>query len=338
MVKVGIIGLGGMGNMHFGCYGGTHGAEVVAIADIQEEKLQPGGSSLKINIGEGGATIDPDRHRLYPNAADLIADREVDLVDICLPTFLHAEHCIKALEAGKHVLCEKPMAMSSEECARVIAAAKAAPGKFMIAQCVRFFPAYEYLDETVESGRLGRLLQLSMWRGGAPPEWSWEGWLRDHTRSGGMILDLHVHDADFVHHLLGRPRAVASTGAIGPSGGYDVVDTVYLYDEKMAVRASANMTLPSAFGFDAEFTATFERGLLKYAMSDPHGLMEVTHDGKHHPELSSASGYQEEIAYFLRCIENDEAPAMVTPESSALSIRLVEAEKESIETGRVVEV
>jgi predicted dehydrogenase len=329
MLRVGIIGWGGMGTRHFGGYGVLKDAEVTAIADTQKERLQPGGAGMRINIGESQATIDPDRHKLYVNPEDLLADPDVDLVDICLPTFLHAEYTKKALQAGKHVLCEKPMAMNSAECAEMLAAAKEAPGKLMIAQCVRF--------ETTGSGRLGRLLQLSMWRASTPPTWSWQNWLLTSARSGGMILDLHVHDADFVQHMLGRPRAVCSTGAIGPSGGYDVVDTEYIYDGKMAVRASGNVTMPASFGFEAGFMAAYERGCLRYNSNDPHGLSEMTGEGIRHPELPQKDGYREEIAYFVRCILDNEEPAMVEPESSAFSIRLVEAEKESIDAGRSVE-
>jgi predicted dehydrogenase len=335
---VGIIGLGGMGTMHFGCYERLHNAEVVAIADVDEEKLAPGETSVQINVGEGGAAIDPGRHRLYTDADDLIADEDVDLVDVCLPTFLHAEHSTRALQAGKHVLCEKPMALTHEECRRVLRAAEGSPGKLMVAHCVRFFPAYEYLKELVGSNRFGRLLQLSLWRGGTPPEWSWDGWLRDHTRSGGMILDLHIHDADFAHYLLGRPRAVCSRGAPGPSGGYDVVETQYFFEDRVAVRAGANMTLPHGFGFEAHFMAAFERGCLRFSTADPHGLMEITDQGRHHPDLPHKDGYQEEIQYFLHCIENDELPAVSMPASSAFSVQLVEAERESVESGQVVAV
>ena len=336
MIRVGIVGLGGMGNMHFGCYGSVPSAQVVAIADIQEEKLKPGASSLKINIGEGGAVIDPDRHKLYTNADDLIADANVDMVDICLPTYLHAAYCKKALQAGKHVLCEKPMALTYEESRDVVRTAEKSRGKLMIAQCVRFFPEYEYLNEMVESKRFGRLLQLSLWRGGTPPMWSWENWFLDHKRSGGAILDLHVHDVDFLHYALGRPKAVCSTGAKGPSGGYDVVDTQYIYEDGRAVRAGANMTLPRGFGFEAHFMASFERGCLRYSTADPHGLAEITDDGIHRPALPRKNGYREEIAYFVHCIENNDVPAVVMPESSAFSVKLVEAERKSIETGNAV--
>ncbi len=337
MVKVGIIGLGGMGNMHLGCYAAVRDAEVMAVADINEDKLHPGESSQQINIGEGKGQIDPERQRLYTDADDLIADDEVEMVDICLPTFLHAEYCKRALAAGKHVLCEKPMALTQAECEEVLQAAEDADGMFMVAQCVRFFPEYEYLSETIESGRFGRLRQLSLWRGTAPPQWSWEGWLLDHERSGGGLVDLHVHDADFVQFVLGMPRAVCSTGARGPSGGWDVVDTEYIYDDKMAVRCGGNLAMPAGFGFEARFTAVFEKGALGYSTAEGHGLLEYTPEGVHHPEIAHRSGYEKEIEYFVECIDHNELPAMVMPHSSAQSVRLVEAERESIETGRLVQ-
>ncbi len=337
MIKVGIIGLGGMGSKHLGCYDAVAGARVAAVADIVEDKLQPGESSVQINIGEGKGTIDPERQKLYTDPDELIADPDVDLVDICLPTFLHAEFCKKALAAGKHVFCEKPMALTHSECQEVLATAGDAPGMLMFGHCVRFFPEYEYLNETMESGRLGRLMSLSLWRGTAPPQWSWEGWLLDHRRSGGGMHDLHVHDADFVHYLLGQPRAVFSTGARGPSGGWDVVDTQYVYDDKMAVRAGGSLAMAAGFGFEARFMAAFDRGCLVYGTREGHGLLEYTDKGTHHPELPHKDGYVEELAYFVHCIENNELAAVCTPQSSALSVRLVEAERESIETGQLVE-
>jgi len=337
MIRVGIIGLGGMGNMHFGCYEVTAGAVVVALADVERSRLGAGPSERAIDVGSGGAVIDPERHRLYADATELIADPTVDLVDICLPTYLHAEWTIRALEAGKHVLCEKPMAMNSAECEEVLRTASATQGKLMIAQCVRFFPAFDYLRETVDSGRLGSLEQISLWRGGAPPDWSWDDWLTDHARSGGQILDLHIHDADFLHYLLGRPRAVFTTAARGFSGGWDLLSTQYVFPDGPVALAEANSNLPPAFGFESRYMATFEGGCLRYSSAVGQGLAELTEAGITHPQLGERSGYELEIEYFLGCIERDEAPRMARPESSAFSVRLIEAEKESAETGRVVE-
>jgi predicted dehydrogenase len=325
-----------MGRKHLSCYAHVDGAEVVAVADVREENLKPGDSEVQLNIGAMQATIDPSRQRLYGDSMALIDDPDVDLVDICLPTFLHAEHAKAALRAGKHVLCEKPMAFTHAECRDLLDAAAECPGRLMIAHCVRFFPAYVHLKETVESGRLGRLLQLSMWRGGSPPRWSWEQWLLDHTRSGGAILDLHIHDADFVQYLLGRPRAVSSTGARGITGGYDAVDTVYLYDEKVAVRAGGTLVLPPGAGFEASFLANFGKGCLRNGGGAP-GLVEIVEDEVQPVDLPERDGYVEEIAYFVRCIREDASPDMVSPASSAFSVRLVEAERESIESGQMVE-
>ncbi len=334
-MRVGLIGFGGMGHKHLACYQQLHGAEVVAVADVVKERLEPGESAQQTNIGADQAVIDPGRHRLYEDAYDLIADDEVDMVDICLPTFLHAEYSIAALKAGKHVLCEKPMALGSQQCERMLQAANEAPGMLMIAHVVRFFPAYEYLSETVESGRFGRLLQLSMWRSSSPPRWSWADWLLDAGRSGGGMLDLHIHDADFVQYLLGPPRAVCSTGARGESGGWDVVETEYIYDDAMAVAASGNLAMPEGWEFEAGFVAAFDSGALSCG---PRGLLEVTHEGTQHPHLPEKDGYEEEIAYFVDCIEKNELPAVCTPQSSALSVRLVEAERESLESRAIVKV
>ena len=238
-----------MGRQYFSHLREHEHARVVAVCDRDAERRAGKWADPAGNISAGDRDrVDMAGIDAYGDWDALIDDERVDVVAVTLPTPTHADVTVRALEAGKHVLCEKPMAMSYAECLEMLAVAEEVSGKLMVAQCVRFFPAYEFLYETVESGRLGRLLQLSLWRGSTPPPWSWQNWLLDHKRSGGMILDLHVHDADFVQHLLGRPRAVCSTGAIGPSGGYDVVDTQYIYGDKMAVRASGNVTLETIAG------------------------------------------------------------------------------------------
>ena len=338
MIRVGIIGLGGMGNMHLGCYASVPDAQVVAVADINEAKLKPGASAQKINIGTGGGQIDPTKQRLYKKAEKLIADPNVDLVDICLPTYLHAKYAIKALKAGKHVVCEKPMALTYADCKRVLKAAAEAKGKLMIAQVVRFFPAYEVLKETVESGRLGRLTALSMFRLSNPPRWSWDNWLLDSKRSGGALLDLHVHDADFVHYLLGEPEAVFAQGAHGPSGGWDHVSAAYVYDGAMAVNVTGSWALPDSFSFRAGFRAAFENGCLIHDTSGTDALVELTAGGARPIALEDKNGYREELAYFVGCIAKGLEPVKVLPASSAFSIRLVEAERKSMERKRLMKV
>ncbi|MDP6108081.1 MAG: Gfo/Idh/MocA family oxidoreductase [Candidatus Brocadiia bacterium] len=341
MVKVGIIGLGGMGNMHLGVYQSLpkSEAEVVAIADIDPAKLKPGESSQEINIGAGAGALDRDRMNLCESADELIADPNVDLVDITLPTFLHADCAVKALRAGKHVLCEKPMAMNGAECDRMLAAQRESGKALMIAQCLRFWPEYAYLKELVDSGRLGRLTGGHFWRGSTAPDWAWDNWLLDAKRSGGAILDLHVHDVDTVNYLLGVPKAVFSTGSIGVSGGYDIVDTVYVYgDANMSIHAGANWTLPKGFQFEMRYAASFENGCLTYSSTHSPTLIETSGEEAIRSEVADSTGYAEEIPYFLRCLETGAEPTMCPPASSADSVRIAVAEMESARTGKLVEV
>jgi predicted dehydrogenase len=325
-----------MGNMHFGIYETNENAKVVALADADPNKLKPGESALTINIGTGAARIDPSRHKLYNNADDLISNPDVDLVDICLPTYMHPEYMIKAIKAGKHVLCEKPMALTYEECRKVLNMLRGKRTRLMIAQCIRFWPEYVYLKETVDSGRLGKVLSAYFWRGGSAPTWSWDNWFLNHKRSGGFILDLHIHDADFVHYLFGKPAAVCSSGAIGPTSGFDIVDTLYIYKKKMSVHAGANMALPPGFGFEMKYAVSFEKGCLVFSSAHSPTLTEIVGSEKKFPELKKTDGYREEIAYLVRCLEKDQRPAVAMPQSSAFSVQLIEAEIKSVKTGKVV--
>lgn len=339
MVDVGLVGLGGMGNKHFGCYENLNTARITALADAQEERLQPGESSLEINVGEGSIVVDPEKHETYTDVEKCFREADVDMVDICLPTFLHPEFCCKALEQDLHVLCEKPMALTADECQKMVEAAEDSDGMLMVAQCIRFWPEYRYLKETLESGRLGELRNLRLWRGGAAPDWAWDNWLSDHERSGGAILDLHVHDLDFAQYLLGQPEALCSTGTPRFTGGYDAVNTTLVYDKKgeMTVDVGAEMGLPAEFGFKMQFMASFDDGCLVFDTSNTPPLIEMTDSGTEHPDVKDADGWLEEIAYFVDCVENGKEPAECPPDSTAFSVRMVEAERQSIESGELVE-
>jgi len=330
MLKVGLIGIGFMGRGHLDNYIRLESEgfpiKLIAICDIDpakfENKFIPG------NIDVGTKKYDFSKYRLYTNLDEMLEKEELDYVDICLPTYLHAEATIKALNRGIHVLCEKPMALNSKQCAEMIDAAKKNNRKLMIGHCLRFWPEYEYLKECVETERFGKFLGGYFYRGGGTPKWSYENWLLIKEKSGGCILDQHIHDVDTINWLFGKPTAVTTIARnVIPGSGYDIVSTNYIYPDGKVINAQDDWTLQGEYGFEMLFRANFERGNLIFQ----NGVLRVNpNDGKSFiPELPKEMGYYREIKYFAECVLNDKPITVAPPESSKETIEIVEAEIKS---------
>ena len=335
MIKVGILGMGMMGWFHAARYAPLPNAKLVAIADITPERLEAK-EAVSGNIADdasGAALASLDR---YDDASRLIEEAGVDAVDICLPTFLHARYAVEALEAGLHVLCEKPMALSVEDADRMIAAARAADRQLMIAQCIRFWPEYLFLRRAVQEGTYGQLLSLHMTRMGGRPIWSWDNWFLDPSRSGGTILDLHIHDVDFVHYALGKPDRIQATARkTEATGSYDIIHALYQYDEGPQVHIHAGWSM-AQIPFNAAFDAWFERGFIRYDGSNDPNLVvfdDPVETKKEPAHYEPGDGYAAEIAYFYRCLQTGVSPVECPPESARGSVALVQAEIAAIESG-----
>ena len=158
----------------------------------------------------------------------LINDPEIELVDICVGTDLHFIFVEAALAKGKHVLVEKPLARTYEEAKKIVQLAKNSSSNIMSAMCLRYWPAWVWLKETIESEEYGKCLSLNCKRQTSFPGGSFYS---SHEQCGGALLDLHVHDTDFINYCLGLPDAVFSQGYKGPSGGIDHVVTNYIFDK-----------------------------------------------------------------------------------------------------------
>lgn len=327
MLKVGLIGIGFMGRGHLDNYIRLESegfpVKLVAICDIDPDKFQ--GKFLPGNLNVGMGKYDFSKYNLYTNIDEMLDKELLDYVDIALPTYLHAEASIKALDRGINVLCEKPMALNSDQCAAMAEAAKRNGKKLMIAQCLRFWPEYEILKDYVESGRLGKVTGAYFYRGGGAPRWSYQNWLLQKDKSGGCLLDQHVHDVDMINWLFGKPSAVSTVARnVIPGSGYDIVSTNYIYDDGKVVNAQDDWTLEGDYGFQMLFRVNFERGNLIYE----GGVLKVNpNDGKGFvPEHPAEQGYYREIKYFANCIINDEPITVATPESTTDTIKIAETE------------
>jgi predicted dehydrogenase len=314
--RVVIVGCGFMGRMHANVYRLLDTVELVGVVDKNPAKAA--------SFAEEFATVP------LSSLDDPLASPDVDVIDVCLPTDLHAPTTISALKAGKHVMCEKPMALSVEECESMTAAAKAADRKLMIGHCIRFWPEYVHLKGLIDSGSLGKLTSLNLLRYGAFPSWASDNWMATEARTGGGVLDMHVHDTDFALYALGTPDTINSWGTYDARGMSQIFTTMTFGSTVCHLEGGWN--LPLSTPFKHAFRAIFERGA---AIMDA-GPLTIYEDGKDAlvvefevleaaggGNISSLGGYYHELKYFIDRIQDGQPFVTVTPETSTASVRTV---------------
>jgi len=336
MTRVGIVGFGFMGRTHYKYWKSIEGVEVAAVCDvnpnIEEETKKAVG-----NIGDAQQPVDFSSFTLYNDLDKMLAEAKLDAVSITLPTFLHADCAIKALSAGVHVMCEKPMALNAKDCQRMIEAAKRSGKLLQIGHCVRFWPEYAKAKEIVDKGKYGRVIAATFQRLGAAPMWSADNWFLDEQRSGGMALDLHIHDTDYVQYLFGLPKAVCSFGAKGRGGGLAHIVTQYLYGDDTVVTAEGGWAMTPAFGFEMSFNIVLEKATLVYDLTrQPMFRICPAEGAAFTPEVEAGDGWGLQIVHFAKAIRGRKVKAITTLEESMNSVKIVAAEKESVRKGQKV--
>jgi predicted dehydrogenase len=339
-VTVGVVGLGFMGVTHIKAYLRIPGARVGAICDTA--RLPAGGelSGLGGNIGDGKAPrLDMGRVRAYGRIDDLLADPAVDLVDLCVPTPQHHPLCLAALRAGKHVVCEKPLARTSAQCREIVAAAAKARGFFMPALVMRFWPEWAWLKNAIVTKTYGRVLAARFRRVCAPPNWSRASYFKGKD-SGGALLDLHIHDVDFVQFCFGRPRGVYAVGTTRLSGAIDHVIACYEVAGGIPITAEASWLMAEGFGFKMEYTVNFERATADYDSGRGAEALRLYEDGRK-PRIircGGKAGYEMELRHMVQSIQKETPPSIVTAADGLSAVEICEAEEKSIKTGKVVRI
>ncbi len=333
-IGVGVIGFGFMGRTHIRAYAAANAAghpnRLVAVCDRNAERLR-GDGFAKGNIEEddGGPLFDADATQLTDDPAELFASDAVELVSICTHTDTHVDLALRALESGKHVLVEKPVALHAADIDRLAAAARASERVCMPAMCMRFWPGWTELKHAVDAGEYGRVRSAVFRRLGSHPAWSPEFYL-DSSKSGGALFDLHVHDADLVRWLFGAPRSVTSIGT------FDHVSTAYAFDDGPAhVVAEGGWDHTPGFPFHMGYTVVFERATLEFALGREHPLV-LARDGNVEPlVLADGTGYDGEVRHVLALCRGEGEPRATIDESAGLA-RMLDAERESLETRSTV--
>jgi predicted dehydrogenase len=269
----------------------------------------------------------------------MLAGEELDAVSITLPTYLHPDISVKALSAGLNVMCEKPMALTAEACAPMVEAAKRSGKILQIGHCVRFWPEYAKTKELIDSGEYGRVVAAMFQRLGAAPTWSIDNWFLDEERSGGMALDLHIHDTDYVQYLFGMPKAVCSFGAKAPGGGLAHIVTQYVYDDDKVVTAEGGWAMTPSFGFEMSFNVALEKATIVYDLTrDPMFRVCPAEGQAFTPEVEKGDGWFLQIAHFAKAVSGKKVKPITTLAESMNSVKIVDAEKESVRTGQKVSI
>jgi predicted dehydrogenase len=330
MLRIGIAGFGFMGRMHYRCWQAVEDARIVAICDTKPDIVRDTKGAAG-NIDGAKGEIDWSGVALYRDLDEMLDGTELDALSLTLPTYLHAESSEKALFRRVHVLCEKPMALNLAECDRMIAAAKRGGKVLQIGHCIRFWPEYARAKEIIDGGEYGRVVAATFRRLGAPPGWAADDWFADEQRSGGVALDLHIHDTDFVQHLFGMPRSVCSHGAKGPAGQLIHIVTEYGYGPDKVVVAEGGWGMTAAFGFEMSFNLVLERATITYDLTRRPMFRICPAEGREFaPHVLEGDGYLHEIEYFARLVRGEDVKSVITLEQSRDSVRIIEAEKKSI--------
>ena len=331
MLNAAILGYGGIARTHRGGYKileEAGKARLVAVCDIREEAF---GQEIKINLKSEDSGSASTFH-CYTDLEEMLVKEQIDFIDICIPSYLHREYSVKLLKKGYNVLCEKPMALNSEDCEAMIAAERESGKKFMIAQVLRFFNEYEFLKNCIENETFGKPLAAHFKRISCYPTWGWNNWFMDYDKSGGCITDLHIHDVDIVRYLFGEPKAV-SCHAVDTCTKYDLVQTSFHYDNVIvnAHGSWASKKTPFSSGYRVDFekaSVIYESGKVTVYPNDD--------TPSYSPELGNWNGYTNEIAYFCdvvnETVENKRNPVS----SAAKTIRLIEVMKQSADLGGAI--
>ena len=327
MIKVGLIGCGFMGGMHSACYAALAGlgVKVTAVADVRRDYAE--------NLANGA--------EIYATGMELIEKADVDVVDVCLPTHLHAAHAVAAMKAGKNVFVEKPIAFKDEDMELIQATEKETGAKVQVGQVIRQWTEYVWLKKAVDAGTFGKVQHAMFRRLSGKPTWAWENWLHQVDKSGGVAVDMHVHDVDFVRYIMGEPDVVKAHAHRDADGVIQQINAVYGYGDKVSVAVESGWDYPASFPFTADFRVKFDKATViggggvvnVYPLEGDAYQAELEEEFQGDNEIggniSSLGGYYNELKYFVEGLQGKNDLSVATVSEAIKSVQLVKREIEA---------
>jgi predicted dehydrogenase len=329
-MKIGILGAGAMGNAHIGGFRSLErkNGEYVAICDIDKKKCDA-------FAGKYGL-------RAYYDLDDMLADKEIGLVDICLPSFMHEKFAVKVADAGKHLLVEKPIAFTMQAAKNIYAAAEKNKVRIMVAQVLRFWPEYLKIKEIYEAGGIGSIITIYAARLGQMVTWG--EWYKDPAKSGETLMNLTLHDIDFLHYMLGKPKSVYSAGRKDEMDNYNDVMNIFKFQNGVNAMVDGSFSMTAGYPFTMRMRVLGTKGTLEFTFISGENIgpqstsslvMYKPDDGGKKIEVDGYDAYGREIQYFLDCIEKNKPTEIVSEESILTVLQSVIAAKASLADGEV---
>ena len=316
-LKIGIVGGGGMGNVHFANWAEVEGAQVVALCE---------------NSPKGAETAEKWGVSLYSSITEMV-NAGVDVVDICTPTFLHHDMVMESLSLGVDTICEKPIALNYADAKEMLDTAREKGCHLYIAQVLQFTKEVQHLHRLVETEEYGKVLDASFERLSACPKWAVGGWLFDKNKSGLLPFDLHIHDLDVIVSLFGKPKAVTHSTCQGRDKTYpEHLRVNYDYGDFHVNGEAAWFN--GDFPWTARWRVYFENAVV---VNDGTQMVAYTFDA--HPrvfdckdEVEISTGinvppcgwYYNELVHFADCIREGKDSPLVSAEQLLTVMEILE--------------
>ena len=328
MQKIAVVGAGFIGQTHIEAYQTLENVKITAVVDANKTAAESAAAKASC--------------AWYVDLADALSKAEIDIVDVCLPTFLHEENVIMAAQAGKHVLCEKPVTFTLESFDRMQTACLDNDVKFMVAQVVRWHPEYTRIRDMIRANDLGSLRMIYAKRISQHPAWS--SWFTDPQKSGGGLFDLHVHDIDYLYSLLGMPKSVSAVGWQSAKGCWNHICSRLVWADGHAAICEGSIAMTGEYPFSVELRVNGERGTLDYAFSAGHNLKDgenvsrfrwyPVEGGAQELSIAQYDMFAAELGAFVDAIETGgEIP--IPPVASRQVLEIVIGIRESLEKGSI---
>lgn len=328
MIKLLLIGAGFMGKTHARIYKNLDRVSLVGIVDASME-------AARAFAGEFDCAY-------FTDFATALGDIEFDAVDICLPTFLHEEYLIAASNAKKDIICEKPITLDLPCLDRSLQSIRKNGVRLFVAQVLRFWPEYVRIKEMFEAKELGEIKFIDASRLSEHPSWSM--WYRKPEYSGGGLLDLHLHDIDYLIYLLGRVRSVYAVGEQNEDGAWNYVTTILRFESGISACAHGVIEMEQGYPFTVQFRLVGTKKTVEHTMRAGANLEDmqsalrqtwVIDDGNIEEwGAGQADAYALELEHFVDCIQNKKESDIIPVESVRDVLCTMEAIKASLQSGK----